>query len=366
MLATGILTGFSVIIFNNGIHAIHDFSWEGVPLAGGDVIRNMEFDDPSLSWTILVTPMLGGLGVSGLRWLAGGLNTVPETVRGDDLKARVERLRNAFRPVLKAVAAMVTLGTGASLGPEGPSVEIGKSVSQSLQGLLRGNLSDTKRTALLAAGAAAGVGAGFNAAISGVFFAIENVLQKEQQRKLKLRRRVDESSGSDDEATEEEETTIVLVLLAAVTAAAVVQAGLGSEPAFRVPTFNLRSPLELPLYLVLGSLCGVVAGSFSFGCTLTSSFYNQLVDRGLPRWMLPAVGGLLTGIIALRYPEVLYEGFENVNEIIRATPTVTTVVPEGTAPPFQYGPELLLELTLVKVQAKGAASAAPGFPPAAG
>lgn len=148
--------------------------------------------------------------------------------------------------MLRAGAAAVTLGTGASLGPEGPSVDIGKSVSFGMQNLLRGRVSQSRRIALIASGAAAGVAAGFNAVISGVFFAIENVLQKEQQKRLRDLKAGKVPSASDlVEDYEEEETTIVLVLLAAVTAAAVVQAGLGYVITYcllpLVPIFPLSS-----------------------------------------------------------------------------------------------------------------------------
>lgn len=157
--------------------------------------------------TLLLAPALGGLGVSVLRNLAGGFEPKKKadakpgapappaggapSARATSAKAEASkrpamdglgtffetRVRAPLRPVLKATAAMVTLGTGASLGPEGPSVDIGRAVAKGIGALDRVTLfSEGRRASYIAAGAAAGVAAGFNAAIAGVFYAIESVL----------------------------------------------------------------------------------------------------------------------------------------------------------------------------------------------
>lgn len=97
-----------------------------------------------------------------------------------------------------------------------------------------------------------GVAAGFNAPISGVFFAVETVLQ---------------AQGSDLRRNSGDTTpglTIAMVLLASVLAAIVSQAGLGQAPAVRVPDYQLQSILELPLILAFGACCGAVSASFAY------------------------------------------------------------------------------------------------------
>ena len=93
--------------------------------------------------------------------------------------------------------------------------------------------------------------AGFNAPISGVFFAVESVLQRGPR-------------DSDMEARNSSGLTVAMVLLASVVAAIVSQAGLGDSPAFRVPPYQLQSLWELPLVLLLGSTCGLVSVGFSY------------------------------------------------------------------------------------------------------
>lgn len=105
----------------------------------------------------------------------------------------------------------------------------------------------------------AGVAAGFNAPISGVFFAVETVLQ---------------AQGSDLRRNSAETTpglTIAMVLLASVLAAIVSQAGLGQAPAVRVPDYQLQSILELPLILGFGACCGAVSASFAYSNQVSSA-----------------------------------------------------------------------------------------------
>ena len=96
-----------------------------------------------------------------------------------------------------------------------------------------------------------GVAAGFNAPISGVFFAVESVLQREPR-------------DSETEARNSSGLTVAMVLLASVLAAIVSRAGLGDNPAFRVPAYQLQSLWEIPLVMLLGSACGLVSVGFSY------------------------------------------------------------------------------------------------------
>nr|MCU0466376.1 chloride channel protein [Anaerolineae bacterium] len=181
--------------------------------------------------TAPLIPLLGGIVIGLLRWqikdFGPGLTTLIEVVQG----SREVLLLN---PVTKMVTASLSLGSGASLGPEGPSVEIGAYFSLLLGQALK--VSQERRKLLLSAGAAAGLAAGFNAPIAGVFFALEVIL-----------------------GTTFVASTASVVLLAAVVAAWIAQIGLGSQPAFALPAYEVRSLLELPLYVGLGLLASLVS-----------------------------------------------------------------------------------------------------------
>lgn len=230
--------------------------------------------------------------------------------------------RDVPRFARKAVAAIATLGTGNSLGPEGPSVETGMVLSRlitnnlppplALFGALddpgvRGEERARRKVArdrlLLACGAAAGVSAGFNAPLSGVFFALEIVQNALGTIELPTtegggRRRqpwdelgpggvrnttmalvgdsrnvdadIDDvpfgsttvSIGGDPLASDQ--INISAILLASVISALTAQLLLGNELALRLGSFTFNNPLqELPLYLLLGGMSGAVAAIFS-------------------------------------------------------------------------------------------------------
>ncbi|MGH7999101.1 MAG: chloride channel protein, partial [Brasilonema sp.] len=247
------------------------------------------------SWTLACVPILGGLIVGLMRWrtqdFGPELSTLIAASQGGEIK-------RPLRPVTKMLAASVSLGSGASLGPEGPSVEVGANFGMLLSVVLQA--SQERQRLLLAAGAAAGIAAGFNAPIAGVFFALEVVL------------------GATSFAT----SAVSVVLLAAVVAALIAQIGLGTQPAFNLPVYQVRSPLELPLYLGLG-----------LGASLISFAYTQLIRLAkacfkgqIPyfRWLgnisepiHPIIGGTIVGIVALYFPQILGIGYGTVEAMLQ-------------------------------------------------
>ncbi|KAJ9153284.1 hypothetical protein P3X46_026740 [Hevea brasiliensis] len=287
----GVLTGIAVVLFNNAVHEIRDFFWDGIPYRGASWMREEPLD--SIWVRVIFVPACGGFIVSFLNAISFLLfNENP--------------FQAAFRPFFKAMAACFTLGTGNSLGPEGPSVEIGSSIAKGIGSLTLSSRDARTKLSLLAAGSAAGISSGFNAAVAGCFFAVESVLWP---------------SSLDSSASLTNTTS--MVILSAVIASVVSEVGLGSEPAFKVPDYDFRSVGELPLYLLLGTLCGLVSLALS-RCT---SFLLLIVDNlhrdvGIPRAVFPVLGGLAVGTIALAYPEILYWGFENVDILLESRPFV--------------------------------------------
>ncbi|MBT8396036.1 MAG: chloride channel protein, partial [Gemmatimonadetes bacterium] len=135
---------------------------------------------------------------------------------------------------VKAVASAISIGSGGSVGREGPIVQIGSSLGSTV-GQAAGLGPDQTRI-MVAAGAAAAIGATFNAPIAGVMFAMEVILGSFAARSFGL------------------------VVIASVTSTAISQAALGREPAFRlVETFTLVSEWEFLLYLALGVFTGLIA-----------------------------------------------------------------------------------------------------------
>ena len=281
-LAIGSFTGATVVIFRLLIERIHDLAFESLDdWLGG-----------SRELWILTIPILGGIAVGMLRWywkdlgknLAGMLTA---TQTGEDMQPG--------RGIVKMLAAAISLGTGASLGPEGPSVEIGANFGVWLGQLLR--VSQERRRLLLAAGAAAGVAAGFNSPIAGVFFALEVVLVNTL-----------------------ETSAVSVVVLAAVSSALIEQVGVGAQPAFKLPVYEVRSAWELPLYLGLGIGISLLSYSLRMVIQWSQNFFRGQYwspMANLPIGITPAIGGLLVGLVALKFPQILGIGYETVEAMLQ-------------------------------------------------
>ena len=239
-------------------------------------------------WPVLVVPTLGGLAVGVLRRygpeLGPGLPSLMAMADGSAPAA--PRL-----PWLRLISASLSLGSGASLGPEGPSVESGGNLGLWLA--QRGRLPPQSQKALVAAGVAAGLAAGFKAPIAGVFFAFEGSYSAIQGR-----------------------PSLRAVLVASVASALVTQLLLGDEPILRLPAYAVRSPLELPLYLILGVLASGMSWLLLQTLALGRSTGLQRWLRALPPGLATAAGGLSVGLLALAFPQVLGVGYDTIEALL--------------------------------------------------
>jgi CIC family chloride channel protein len=240
---------------------------------------------PWLPWLgvafVILAPAVGGLVYGPLvdrfaRETRG--HGVPEVMlavsqRGGRIPAKVA--------VVKAVASAVCIGSGGSVGREGPIVQIGSALGSALGRLVR--VPEPRLRILVACGAAGGIAATFNAPVAGVFFALE----------LLLRDFAAESFGA--------------VVLAAVTASAVGRAVLGDTPFLHLPVFTLHSPAEFALYAVLGVLAGGLGVLFTRVLYTVEDVCDRLY-RG-PEWLRPAVGGLGLGLLLLALPQMYGVGY---------------------------------------------------------
>jgi H+/Cl- antiporter ClcA len=249
-------------------------------------------------WPVVVVPTLGGLAVGVLRWLAGSIGPgIPSLLAmADGAASAAPRL-----PFVRLLAASLSLGSGASLGPEGPSVESGGNVG--LWVANRAGLTPQSQKALVAAGIAAGLAAGFKAPIAGVFFAFEGSFNAIQSR-----------------------PSLRAVLVAAVSSALVTQLVLGDSPILRLPAYQVRSPLELPLYLGLGLVASLVSLVLVRLMALGRHPRVTGLVENLPPGLATALGGAAVGGMALLFPEVLGVGYDTIESLLgqeQALPLLT-------------------------------------------
>jgi len=193
------------------------------------------------------------------------------------LKGGVIRKRVVF---VKTLASAISIGTGGSVGREGPIVQIGSAIGSTLGQLLK--VSQERMRTLVGCGAAAGIAATFNAPIAGSMFALEVVL------------------GEFGLAT------FSPIVISSVVATAVSRAFLGDIPAFIVPAYELVSAWEFPLYFVLGLFCAVT------GVTFTKVLYrieDLFDDFKFPEYLKAIIGGMILGAGGLFFPQILGVGY---------------------------------------------------------
>lgn len=192
-----------------------------------------------------------------------------------------------FRTVVgKFVASALGIGSGQSLGPEDPSLQIGAGIASTCG---RGAALSRERLRLIApVGAAAGLAAAFNSPITAVLFVIEEVLGTWSA------------------------VALGAIVLAAVSSVVVAHLFLGDQPLFRVPEYHLEHTGELGVYAVLGVVGGIAALAF---VKLAVSLRPRM--RSLPRWtrfLQPALAGLLIATVAIWFPQVTGAGYEYIDQ----------------------------------------------------
>jgi CIC family chloride channel protein len=276
-LAIGILAAVGALAFRFLIEAFQYLFW-----ASGDSFLDQIAASPW--WMILCLPAAGGL-VTGpiIHFLAPEARGpgVPAVILSVSTQQSTIRHRVTF---LKGLVSSLLLGTGASVGREGPVVQIGASVGSSLAQFFR--LRPDLRRVCLACGAAAGIAATFNAPIAGSLFALEIILMNI------------------------EVAYIGHIVIASITGSVLSRVFWGDFPAFQVVPFVLNSYFELAAYLLLGLAAGIISILF---VRLTYGLDSLFLRLPLPGWIKPALGGLGLGCLALALPRVLGVGYETVN-----------------------------------------------------
>jgi chloride channel protein, CIC family len=269
----GIFSGLAVVCFRFAI------DWCRIYLLGSGVTLT--------PLRLLLAPTLSGLIVAVLV-----IHFFPLT-RGSGVNQTKAALYiyNGHIPIRTAIGKFITaalaIGSGHSLGPEDPSLQIGAGLASALGRRMR--LSRDRMRLIAPVGAAAGLAAAFNAPISAVLFVIEEVIGRWTVGIL----------GS--------------VVLSAVSSVVVMRWFLGSESLFRIPAVEMVSPSELIAYSILGIVGGLASVAFS-----SSIAALRPRCKSLPRWaqyFQPALAGLLIGFIAvLGAPQVMGAGYEVIDE----------------------------------------------------
>lgn len=289
-IAVGLGSGIGVWLFVKAIRLVQDFCFGGI---GSELSQYG-------AWTIILIPCLGGLVVGLLARFFIYVHKdkfagVAEIKRSVALEGG--RLRYRLAPS-RVFASVLSIGSGASVGPEDPSVQIGSNIGSMIGQIF--HLTPERIRALTAAGAAGGIAAAFNAPIAGVFFAMEVILG---------------SLGG---------RSFGFLGLAAVSSAVFTQAVVGREPAFHVPHYTYNSMWELPLYFVLGLITGPIA---AFYARLIYVMHELFGKWKVPRLVKPVTAGFLLGVVAIWLPEVMGFGYDTIGTVLKgAVPSLIVLI----------------------------------------
>ena len=272
-IMVGVIGGYGAVGFRYLINFIQSIAY-GSP---DELLGIIE----AVPWYMrIVIPAIGGLIVGPIVYFlareAKG-HGVPEVMYAVALKQGIIRKRIVF---IKALVSAVCIGTGGSVGREGPIVQIGSAVGSSLGQLF--NVSSNRLRTMVGCGAAAGIAATFNAPIAGSIFALEIILG------------------------EFEIMSFSPIIVSAVSATAISRHYLGDVPAFILPEYILHSPLEFPLYAFLGLFCALVGVGFTLFLYRTEDAWDAVK---FPEYLKAVVGGLMMGTLGLVFPQALGVGY---------------------------------------------------------
>jgi CIC family chloride channel protein len=282
-LIVGAGAGLGAAVFRELIYA---FTW----LATGYTRFGQQGYAPSLHlpalgiFFVLVIPVVGGVLYGPL------IQRFAREARGHgvpEVMLAVAENGGRIRPqvsIVKALASAICIGTGGSVGREGPIVQIGSALASTLGQLVR--MSENRLRIIVACGAAGGIAATFNAPVTGLFFGFEIVL-----REFSL-------------------DALVATSLAAVTGDLISRAFFGSAPFFtQVPhDLVLANDSAYLLVAVLAVAAGLIGVGFKTFLYRLEDFVDELWN-GRPEWARPAVGGVALGLVLLALPQMYGVGY---------------------------------------------------------
>lgn len=280
-LGIGVASGFAALLFRKGVNAVQG------QLYGTDDPASLQTFAQFLPWYwILIIPICGGLAVGLILHFFtddGRARSVADVIEGAALhNGRVEKRAG----LASALASMITLSTGGSSGREGPVVHLAGVISSWVSNRINAN-GITGRD-LLGCAVAAAVSASFNAPIAGTLFALEVVLRHFAVH------------------------AFAPIVIAAAAGTIISRWQFGDVTEFILPVGNtLEFYVELPAFVILGLISGLVAVLLMRSIFWADDFGNYVQEKiHLPRFLRPAVAGVMLGGLAIYYPHIIGVGYE--------------------------------------------------------
>ena len=298
--AVGVLAGLTTWAYYGASQLIQ---WM-VFTQGGDLLSIAE---QMPIWKRLLIPALGGL-VAGLvlHWglkLIGtpGLSNLLEVVVAGDGRLSI---RTA---AMNALSSLVSISTGASIGREGLLIQLSSTLASKGGQFLK--WPPYRLRLLVACGAAAGVAAGLNAPIAGAVFAAQIVLGNFSM------------------------NMFAPLVVSSVVASMISRGFYGIRLWYEVPRFDFTRLTELPWFLLLGVLSGLLGALFLKALKRTEALYSK---TKWPLYVRLAAAGLAVGTMAIVFPEILGNGYEATSRMLHEEFSQRVQVLPGIPPDVQF------------------------------
>ncbi len=275
----GIISGLLAVLFRYSISTINFFLFETL-------------DKTPLIQKICFLPLvtaLGGLIAGILVW-----KVAPESSGSGipEIKYFLAKTGQKFRKRVVAVkffAGIIGIGSGLSLGREGPSVHLGGGAGAMVSNIFK--VEGIQRKNLVAAGAGAAIAATFNAPIAATIFVLEELVHAFKS------------------------ALLFPVIIATVTASVLARFLLGNNYAFKIPEITIHPDYQnLPVYIILGVAAGLVGVAFTRNIMLNLELFEKI--KTLPAYAKPAIAGFFTGIVGVFLPFILGPGNEAIELLL--------------------------------------------------
>jgi chloride channel protein, CIC family len=274
-LVVGVIAAIGAAVFREMIELVQQGFF------GVSTERLASFAASLPGWRVVLAPALAGLFVGIFVKFAlrdQRSHGVAEVIEASAIHGG----RMTFRDgLVSAIVSAVSIGGGASVGREGPAIHLGGALASTIGGWFK--LDRSQARIILGAGAAAAIAASFNAPFAGVFFAHEVIIGHYAL------------------------PAFAPVAIASVTGTVATRVYFGDFPAFIIAGHEISSLLEMPAFALLGVVCAMAAIAFIRLVPMIQDIHAKLK---IPRWASPAIGGVLVGLLALWFPEVLGVGYE--------------------------------------------------------
>lgn len=281
---TGAVVGLAAVLFHESILFVTNLSFSNIP-----------------NYLYFLVPATGMLILAIMTYLA------PATAKKKGVSEVIKAvaLRGGYIPfrttLFHFIAPVICIGTGSTVGPEGPVAQLGGGLSSKIGSIL--GLSDARRRIFTAAGAGAVISAVFNSPLGGIFFALEIVLLNDFQT-----------------------PTFSALVLASVTASAISRIFLGNTPTFIFDEISIGSYNDLYIYAILGLAAGLLSLLFIRYSDNVERILKENILTRVPRWIPMVVIGLVMGVSGYFFPGIFGIGYEAINSILAGTEVWTVVL----------------------------------------